>query len=102
MTKDLHIPATRESEGILEHEHHTELVKVVLFYLLNRRQPIPTAEASSQLPLQPPAATEVARRETERRARERERQGEAFIAGELSDTELGRWDISLCTGSGLR
>ena len=63
-------------------------MKVVIVHLLNRRQPIPTEEASSQLPPQPRAATEVARRETERRARKRERQGEAFMTGELTDTEL--------------
>ena len=62
-------------------------MKVVLFYLLNRRQPIPTEEASSQLPWQPPpAASQGARRRGERRARERERQEllAAFIAGVLS------------------
>ena len=51
--------------------------------LLNRRQPIPTEEASSQLPLQPALASQPARRKTERRARERERQEPTFIAGEL-------------------
>ena len=51
--------------------------------LLNRRQPIPTEEASSQLPLQPALASQPARRKAERRARERERQEPTFIAGEL-------------------
>ena len=51
--------------------------------LLNRRQPIPTEEASSQLPLQPALASQPARSKTERRARERERQEPTFIAGEL-------------------
>ena len=57
--------------------------KYFLFYLLNRRQPIPTEEASSQLPLQPALASQPARRKAERRARERERQEPTFIAGEL-------------------